>query len=181
MRHATRTSFKAGCIPHNRVERIQLSCAHCGKSIFRTPHYANRQKKHWCSPDCRNQGRQSTVTGKAVSLYNDGLKLREIAYIMGLTTGTVSSLIYKSTLKKNHPRVGYGRNAIRSQLPKSCELCGYSRCLDIAHIVPVRLGGKYSLSNCLSLCPNCHHLFDHNLLSENEQSKLKEIYASRNK
>jgi 5-methylcytosine-specific restriction endonuclease McrA len=116
-----------------------------------------------------------------ISLYNEGLKLKEIAHTMGVTTGTVASLIYRSNLKKNHPRIGYGRQALRNKLPKSCELCSYSRCLDIAHIIPVRLGGKFALENCLSLCPNCHHLFDHNLLSENEQSKLKDIYASRSK
>jgi len=54
----------------------------------------------------------------------------------------------------------------------------YTRAIDIAHILPV-LGGKFSLQNCYALCPNCHHLFDHNLLPPNEQEKLKEIHASR--
>jgi hypothetical protein len=173
------TRFQPGQSAHNKVERVKTLCAFCGKEMMLTPWKLSRTKKHFCSEGCRSDGCESQATNRAVALYNTGLKLREVADKLGYTVSTVSSLIYKSKLKRTHPRYGHGRTLLRKALPKSCELCGYSRTINIAHIVPVRDGGKFSIQNCYALCPNCHHLFDHNLLTQNEQEKLKEIYASR--
>ena len=57
----------------------------------------------------------------------------------------------------------------------SCELCGYIRITEVAHIIEKRNGGKYLANNCLLLCPNHHHLFDHSLLKLEEIKKLQAI------
>ena len=51
---------------------------------------------------------------------------------------------------------------------KSCENCGYSKHVEIAHIKPVssfplsaRISEANSRENIKALCPNCHWEFDH--------------------
>src|ERR1019366_621079 len=124
---AIATRFSLGHPAHNKSPRLLVNCDFCEKPISLTQFRINLTKKHFCNPDCRNQGRESQATNRAVALYNSGLKLREVAGQLGYTTSTVSSLIYKSKLKRTHPRVGYGRCAVKAALPKSCELCGYTR------------------------------------------------------
>jgi hypothetical protein len=38
-----------------------------------------------------------------------------------------------------------------------CERCWTKKDLEIHHIIPVRLGGKTDLKNCLVFCHNCHN------------------------
>ena len=61
-----------------------------------------------------------------------------------------------------------------------CLICGETRVLDIAHIVPRK--GKNHLSrkgwwnekwNVIGLCPNHHRLFDKNKLTKDEFEKIK--------
>jgi 5-methylcytosine-specific restriction endonuclease McrA len=66
---------------------------------------------------------------------------------------------------------------IRKLLPGiiTCELCGYSRVLEVCHIVAKQNGGNYTLDNVFILCRNCHWLFDHNGLTTEEKTKLQQI------
>lgn len=54
----------------------------------------------------------------------------------------------------------------------SCYLCGWSRHVEYAHIVPARLNGTIKLDNIVTLCPNHHTLFDRNKLTNDEQINL---------
>jgi hypothetical protein len=64
-------------------------------------------------------------------------------------------------------------SAMRLQIPLkrstgSCEVCGFSRVIEKAHIVPARFGGSTASYNMLELCPNHHTLFDRNELTHGE-------------
>ncbi len=170
------TRFQKGRTAHNRVPRVIVNCFLCGREVEKRQWDVDRSERLYCSPECRRLGRPSPVTDRAVKLYDSGMSLRDISVAMGHTMGTTASLIYKA---KNGIRNGLGKTATKSKLPKYCELCGYDRIVEVAHITPVRKGGKYSFDNCLALCPNCHHLFDHGKLTETEQATLENIYASR--
>ena len=54
----------------------------------------------------------------------------------------------------------------------TCEICGFNRVIENAHIVPDRFGGPYESINLLKLCPNHHTLFDRNLLTHEEIEKI---------
>lgn len=53
-----------------------------------------------------------------------------------------------------------------------CEICGENRISDFCHIVPRSEGGPNDERNYVYLCPNHHHLFDNNRLSEKEWGKI---------
>jgi HNH endonuclease len=53
-----------------------------------------------------------------------------------------------------------------------CEICGFSRLIERAHIVPARFGGPKIPDNILRLCPNHHTLYDRNLLTHEEFCKI---------
>lgn len=53
-----------------------------------------------------------------------------------------------------------------------CEICGFDRLVEQAHIIPARLNGPKTAYNILDLCPNHHRLFDRNLLTQFEFEKI---------
>ncbi len=160
---------------------VKVQCPICGKTFSRTEAYIAKFKNIACSFECRWKNRTAPRTNLCASLYAQGMTYKEIAKTLGITIGSASGMIYQARLRKDiGSRVGQGKAFVRSKLPRTCELCGYSRIVEVAHIIPVRAGGKYALDNCYSLCPNCHHLFDHDALTPEEQSKLRKIHASRN-
>lgn len=55
---------------------------------------------------------------------------------------------------------------------RSYEICGEERITHFCHILPKSGGGPGDESNYVYLCPNHHHLFDHNRLSEEEWQAL---------
>ena len=57
--------------------------------------------------------------------------------------------------------------------PKPCEICGESRALNIAHIIPRSEGGPDDDWNLLFLCANHHYLFDNNILTKEEWNNIK--------
>ena len=60
----------------------------------------------------------------------------------------------------------------QAQYASTCEICGFDRTVQRAHIVPVRDGGSHEKENILVLCPNHHWLFDHNKLDPAEYLRI---------
>jgi len=56
---------------------------------------------------------------------------------------------------------------------KPCEICGFDRASNVAHIIPRGFGGPDDDWNLTHLCSNHHYLFDRGLLTK------KEYYAIR--
>lgn len=53
-----------------------------------------------------------------------------------------------------------------------CEICGFDRSFEYAHIIPARFGGPKTPDNLLNLCPNHHTMFDRDLLTWVEMEKI---------
>jgi hypothetical protein len=60
------------------------------------------------------------------------------------------------------------RKAIRQKIASECLVCGESRCVEMAHIVPRSVGGALTMP----LCPTCHNCYDEGILSEDELEAL---------
>jgi predicted restriction endonuclease len=56
-----------------------------------------------------------------------------------------------------------------------CSICGFKRFVELCHIKWEKDGGKVNKANITILCPNHHRLFDHNLLTAEELSKIKTV------
>jgi len=54
----------------------------------------------------------------------------------------------------------------------SCEICGDTRVLNIAHIIPRSDGGPDEEWNLMRLCANHHYLFDEHKLSQEEWARI---------
>ena len=64
------------------------------------------------------------------------------------------------------------KNAYLLVRPQVCQICGYDRYVEWAHLIPKREGGTAASVNIAILCPNHHKLFDRGLLSEAETAIL---------
>jgi hypothetical protein len=66
------------------------------------------------------------------------------------------------------------RERMREKETAVCEICEYSRFVEMAHIVPRKDGGTFHKNNIAFLCPNHHRLLDHRGIKMNELEKLEE-------
>lgn len=175
---AAANRFASGVAPWNKLPRVTVSCHSCGGDVQKTEKQIARSKLHFCGRDCQREWRrQSPSTDAIFAMFSSGMKIREIAAARGVSMGTVSNAIAVARSKADDKkyRSRSGKTFVSNKLPDACELCGYDRCVDLAHVVPAREGGTYAISNCLALCPNCHHLFDHDLLTTAEYAKVDEL------
>jgi len=82
---------------------------------------------------------------------------------------------FQSKFRKDHVlRNRVKRIGFKKLLPNECEICGFSRVIQYAHIVSVKDGGVEERDNLLALCPNHHWLYDHNELYLKEYELISE-------
>jgi len=125
------------------------------------------------------------LRSQVFELRNSGQTYKQIGLQLNIKENTARWLCYTEGLRKEY---GDGFR-YRVSAPRArhllgidyCELCGYDRAVDVAHIVERRNGGDTKLDNLIILCPNCHHLFDHNALTEIETNHLMTIGRIQNK
>lgn len=61
-------------------------------------------------------------------------------------------------------------------LYSKCCACGWDDgVVDLAHKLPAKQGGSYTVGNIVPLCPNCHRLFDIFRLSNNKTRKINDF------
>lgn len=77
----------------------------------------------------------------------------------------------KTKAALSHPQIRSHARTIMKPSGRACELCGYSKFVEVCHVRPVEdfppestLGDINAPTNLRLLCPNCHWEFDHGLL-----------------
>jgi len=163
----------------------ERTCQFCGKHFTIPERALKRDRGIFCSKDCFFKAKiKYGKRDQIVALYQQGKTYKEIGEELGIVPATVGGQIYRMKLAD---RYGDGviaptghKNSLINILKEQygveqCELCGYSRAVEIAHIIEKRNGGNYIVTNCILLCPNCHYLFDSNKLTDIEKGKLTEI------
>ena len=173
-RKATCTSFKKGNVPWNKQSKKEVACLICNKKNYVIQ---SKEKKYkTCSRYCARTLRANGNAEKCYQLALKGYSSKQISAKLNLPMGSVSSYLNKKKYRK-YPNGGEGYTAIikRFKLKNpSCEICGFNRIVEAAHIIPASKGGAHHESNLISLCPNHHHLFDNKKLTNEEYSKIKE-------
>lgn len=180
-----RARFQRGHKPWNYGTEVIVSrkCQFCGKSFLIRETQLKRDRGIYCSQICfYNSRKKYGVRAQIKTLYEQGKTYKEIGQILGKDPANIAGQIYRMGIAN---RFGDGifskasRDKIKTLLAKqgitNCELCGYQRVIEVAHITERKNGGKYLLDNSILLCPNCHHLFDHKLLTWQEKAKIKKI------
>ena len=138
---------------------IERECCECGKSFAAAIKEINRGNARFCSLSCATRQTNSRNTiPREITCRHCGKPVVTIR----------STTLYCSVKCKNSYSAGkrkYSNKKIISRLP--CELCGWvlaSR--DVHDIIPVKNNGNDSLTNLISLCPNCHRAVHGNLISQ---------------
>lgn len=162
--------------------RVEMICESCGKTfkIYQSQvgrHHKGRYCSRQCYFDACTHWAERTQVMKLREL---GKGWKEIAEVMGISPVNVTGMVRRENIRGGQGLPSVGIRRLRTVLREdygidSCELCEFDRAVQIAHIVEVIKGGRYSPDNCLLLCPNCHYLFDHNSLTSEEATKLLNI------
>ncbi len=179
-------SFKKGHIPWNKKGSIDIVCQNCSSHFKVSP--CRKDTARYCSNKCavhkwiEHKQRNSIKTQKCIDLANQKLTIAEISKITGYPPGSVSSYLNKAKYRKR-TKAGESYTSVVKRLRKlynKCSICNFDRIVEVAHIIPASKGGELSEENTLGLCPNHHHLFDNNKLTEEEFNKIKEkVYACK--
>ena len=181
--------FQKGQKPWNAGTKVILDrhCEFCGKQFQIPLAQLNREAHHsgrFCSKECMyNFRKKYGIRAQIKELYERGKTYNEIGQILNKSPSGVAGQVYRMKIAD---RFGDGiystasKGRVRTLLKEQynieeCELCGYDRTTEIAHTIEKKNGGHYLLGNCILLCPNCHHLFDHNGLTQDEKDKLLAI------
>lgn len=164
----------------NKIERV---CESCGKTfkVYPSALKNNGHSGRFCSRQCYFDGcTHWAERTQILELSDRGKSWREIASIMGIKPKQVTDALRNAKVRGGKTLPSMGRHRLCTVLNedygvRSCEICGFDRITQIAHILEVNKGGRYYPDNCLLLCPNCHCLFDHNMLTDSERHKLLDI------
>jgi len=160
------------------AEYAELECQTCRKIFKKSKKtITDKHPGKYCSRYCQSTGRRKSNTkiNQVLELVKKGLKNREISVLTGYPMGSIGSWLNKSLYRRTD--IGTSFNTIRNKFLKGkvCYICGFSRIVEAAHIIPASKGGPNSEDNLLALCPNHHHLFDHNRLLDDEYNKIKSV------
>ena len=156
-------------------------CEYCGKEIKSKDQWG--KPRRFCSRRCVNmklRGRPEITIEVIKTMVLKGFKISQIAEALRIDKVTINRRCREAGYS---PREDYGkqraenpnrslRDHMRGKLGTACEICGFSRAVDVAHIIPSKIGGPYIEWNCLVLCPNHHRLFDKHLLTDVEYDKI---------
>lgn len=164
-----------------------MDCTYCGKEVLHRKE--KKSKNHFCNNSCaakyNNVGRVSkykkyhtcSVCGKET--YRKGRCLecftasRTSEIVKTYTVGQIKELYKDKTLLAQAAKIrGYGKTFYdRSNKPKYCINCGYSKHYEVCHIKAINsfddnatMAEVHALDNLIALCPNCHWEYDHGLL-----------------
>lgn len=154
--------------------RITIECLFCKNKKEFQPH---RSTAKYCSLACRNEhyrvlAKTDEIDSKIIELYNDKRRVSQIAEMLNISVNRVRDCLISKNIYTGHKNRSRPKLAYKFKKNKVCEMCGFERALDAAHIIPHIKGGTMEDENLLALCPNHHRLFDNKKLTLEEAQKI---------
>lgn len=178
-------------ILYNGMSFNSIVCNNCGKITEKTITEIKRNKtgRMYCSRSCSAKvNNRQYPKRKMEGLCKCGRPTNKFrtycnqcfqnSLINDKTYGEFSEgLNYQKNSKiRQHAR----KNYLRSDSPKCCVICGYSKHIDVCHIKDISsfpddalVKEINHLSNLIGLCKNHHWEFDKNILSDDDKIKIK--------
>ncbi|NDD83955.1 HNH endonuclease [bacterium] len=154
--------------------RITIECLFCKNKKEFQPY---RSTAKYCSLNCRNEhyrvlANTNEINSKILELYKDKRTAAQIAIFLNLSNTRVRDGLISLGINTGHKNSSRPKLAYKFKKNKVCEMCGFERALDAAHIIPHIKGGTMEDDNLLALCPNHHRLFDNKKLTLEEAQKI---------
>lgn len=167
-----------------------ITCHKCNKQVKKSPTEVKRNKsgKMYCSRSCAAQvnnkefpKRKMEGICKCGKPTNKFRTYCNACYTITLIDEkTYGELKGDTKYQKNSRIRSHARNKyLKSNLPKHCILCEYSKHIDICHIKDISsfpdetlIKEINNLNNLLALCKNHHWEFDKNIMVAKDQKKI---------
>lgn len=130
---------------------------------------------------------------------HDFIPLKKISDLTGLKKPDILRAFYKlidMNLVYKTPEGKYGFNKNydewkplakkimvfrrKSMIKEICYLCGFTKALEIHHIIPRAKGGNNKIENLVMLCPNCHALTHKGEIIESVIREKKSVIENAN-
>lgn len=158
-----------------------VTCKTCNKEFDKTLGQINKSKNHFCSRSCAAKTNNKT---------NPKRKPQGKCFTCQEPCNSGYTYCKKHRKPRNEPYLDWSKitykemqgtgtnknNAVRQQArrvakAKECQVCGYNKHIEIAHIKSISsfpdetiISIINSPTNIIALCPNCHWEFDHGML-----------------
>ena len=154
-------------------------CEQCGTTFSKPINSGSApwERRRFCSRACRNESFKRVVyftcegCGKQTKTLPSRVATRRFC----------ADCNYKFAHRSRHlgtaTRLGGDtrkRLITQNYYSNTCEICGFDRCYDLAHIVRPKKGGTMEAFNILTLCPNHHRLFDSKDLTAMEYAQIRD-------
>ena len=186
--------YLVGCLPYSlcieykfqlTISMITNKCQYCGKDTT---------NPKFCSKSCSATSNNKTIPKRKIKkkcsrcdslVRNYRSLLCEYHYqeylnnkTEGLKELTLAHYTTRECLKSLHASSkfahvrGLNRSWNKDKLSKPCQVCGYSKHVELAHIKSISSFNSYDTlgeinhsNNVVQLCPNCHWEFDNGLIT----------------
>lgn len=151
------------------MKDIQRICLNCDKTFLADKKEINRSNAKFCSISCGSSFKKNKQPNLQSICKHCGTKFNSI---------NVAKYCSNSCKQKNYRLKKKSSNMFDRQLEilirnYPCEICGWDLSpRDTHHINPVSKGGKTTIDNIISLCPNHHRMVHYNLISQDYLYKI---------
>lgn len=173
-----------------RKPRTEFICENCSKPFLVLMHPNNQRKTcRFCSTNCRDEFRRRHKGPEHPNYKRVETECRvclsKFFVIPSLVAkGTTCSKecgriararVMKNVNRKRSPHRTDWRKEAKERDGFKCRICGFSEIIHTHHINAKRLGGKHTLDNLITLCPNHHAMVHAGMIG---QAKLAEAIAA---
>jgi hypothetical protein len=146
--------------------KILKTCKQCNITFEADSREINRGNAKYCSLSCaaKNQRKNAKLYEKTCLGCNNIFKAKysEAKYC----SQSCKLKVYRRLQKSKEASIA---TFYRILTDTPCEICGWNETnRDLHHIIPVSQGGKTTLDNIVSLCPNHHRMAHKDMLSREE-------------
>lgn len=155
------------------MAKINKTCKNCNESFLADERELKRGNAVFCSISCGTSWRNNNVAA-FISI----LCICKNCGNSFTSTNNRAKYCSDSCKQKNYRLKKRSGNMFDIRLEKEikkypCEICGWDLSTrDSHHITPVSVGGKSTIDNLISVCPNHHRMIHNNLLSQDYLNKI---------
>jgi hypothetical protein len=154
-----------------KLKTIEKVCKICNEPFCATVSEVNRGNANFCSISCAAKHNNAN---RALTPYEKFCKHCGNKFNTVVNTALYCSTRCKTkhTYKKRHNGFRYNEDYY-ALISSACELCGWKEASrDIHHIIPIAKNGTNDTTNLVTLCPNHHRMAHHNLISQEQLTKV---------
>ena len=171
------------CAQLARRKQDSKHCEQCGKVFYKAVNSGQHGwvRRRFCSRKCRDKSFKHRVyfvckgCGKSIETTPSRVERRKFCAACNF------KVAHRERILTSNKRLGgdMKKRCLREKIYRSyCEICNYTRFIELAHVIRVCNGGTMEPVNIITMCPNHHRLFDRGLLTAAEYATIASRVAA---